>query len=47
MRLYMGETTVLWNGIVKLQLFILTQKQHSPLACRERYLFFFLVIAIV
>lgn len=28
------------NGIVKLQLFMYTQKQHSPLTCRERYLLF-------
>lgn len=39
-RPYVGETTLSWNGIVKLQLYIFTQKQYCPLACRERYLFF-------
>lgn len=35
----MGNIAFFWNGAEKLQLFIFTQKQHSPLACRERYNF--------
>lgn len=47
MRPYVGETTLFWNGIVKLQLDYIHPKAVQPPGMQREVSFFFLVIAIV